>query len=65
MIDRCLHSCSPGRSCSHHANTPGMTITALTVWSRTSHPAMPNFVIDPKDMDDLIAYILSLKERKG
>src|SRR6185503_21104238 len=30
------------------ANTPGMTITALTVWSRTSHPSMPNFVIDPK-----------------
>jgi cytochrome c2 len=46
------------------ANTPGMTITALTVWSRTAHPTMPNFIIDPKDMDDLIAYILSLRERK-
>ena len=46
------------------ANTPGMTVTALTVWSRTSHPSMPNFVIDPKDMDDLIAYILSLKDGK-
>ena len=46
------------------ANTPGMTVTALTVWSRTSHPTMPNFVIDPKDMDDLIAYILSLKDAK-
>jgi mono/diheme cytochrome c family protein len=46
------------------ANTPGMTVTALTVWSRTSHPSMPNFVIDPKDMDDLIAYILSLKDRR-
>ena len=45
------------------ANTPGMSITALTVWSRTSHPTMPNLVISPNDMDDLIAYILSLRDR--
>jgi mono/diheme cytochrome c family protein len=45
------------------ANTPGMSITALTVWSRTSHPTMPNLVIEPTDMDDLIAYILSLRDR--
>jgi mono/diheme cytochrome c family protein len=45
------------------ANTPGMSITALTVWSRTSHPTMPNLVIAPEDMDDLIAYILSLRDR--
>ncbi len=46
------------------ANTPGMSITALTVWSRTTHPTMPNLVIDPNDMDDLIAYILSLREKR-
>lgn len=46
------------------ANTPGMTITALTVWSRTSHPTMPNLVIEPPEMDNLIAYILSLRDRK-
>ena len=45
------------------AKTPGMSITALTVWSRTSHPTMPNFVIAPEDMDDLIAYIMSLRNR--
>jgi mono/diheme cytochrome c family protein len=45
------------------ANTPGMSITALTVWSRTTHPTMPNLVIEPANMDDLIAYILSLRER--
>jgi mono/diheme cytochrome c family protein len=45
------------------ANTPGMSITALTVWSRTSHPTMPNLVIPPNDMDNLIAYIMSLRER--
>ena len=41
-----------------------MTITALTVWSRTTHRTMPNLVIPPNDMDDLIAYILSLREQK-
>lgn len=45
------------------ADTPGMSITALTVWSRTSHPTMPNLVIEPAEMDDLIAYILSLRDR--
>jgi mono/diheme cytochrome c family protein len=45
------------------ANTPGMSITALTVWSRTSHPTMPNLVIPPNDIDNLIAYIMSLRDR--
>jgi len=45
------------------ANTPGMSITALTVWSQTTHPTMPNLVIEPGDMDNLIAYILSLRDR--
>ena len=44
------------------ANTPGMTDTALRVWLSTSHPTMPNIVIEPEDMDNVIAYILSLKE---
>jgi mono/diheme cytochrome c family protein len=46
------------------ANTPGMSITALTVWSRSVHPMMPNLIIDPRDMDNLIAYFLSLRDRK-
>ena len=45
------------------ANTPGMTATALTAWFRTSHPTMPNLIIDPDDMDDLIAYILTLRDK--
>jgi hypothetical protein len=44
------------------ANTKGMTATALTVWLTTSHPTMPNFVIEAHDMDNVVAYILSLKE---
>ena len=44
------------------ANTPGMTETALTVWLRTSHPTMPNIIVEPADMNNVIAYILSLKD---
>ena len=44
------------------ANTPGMTETALTVWLRTSHPTMPNIIVEPADMDNVIPYILSLKD---
>jgi mono/diheme cytochrome c family protein len=47
------------------ANTPGMTATALAVWLRTSHPTMPNLIIDPEDMDDVIAYILSLRDKNS
>jgi mono/diheme cytochrome c family protein len=46
------------------ASTPGMTATALTVWSRTIHPTMPNLVIEPTDMDNLIVYILSLRDSR-
>lgn len=45
------------------ANTPGMTATALAVWFLTPHPTMPNLVIEGEDMDNVIAYILSLREK--
>jgi mono/diheme cytochrome c family protein len=44
------------------ANTPGMTATALSVWLTTSHPTMPNIVVERDDLDNVIAFILSLKE---
>jgi mono/diheme cytochrome c family protein len=43
------------------ANTPGMTPTALAVWLNTSHPSMPNLIVDPHRVDDLSAYLQSLK----
>lgn len=43
------------------AHQSGMTPTALQVWLQTSHPTMPNIVVAPKDMQNVIAYILSLK----
>jgi mono/diheme cytochrome c family protein len=44
------------------ANTPGMTGRALTVALRTSHRDMPNLIIKGHDVEDLVAYILSLKK---
>jgi len=43
------------------AKQPGMTATALQVWLQSSHPTMPNIVVAPGDMRNVIAYILSLK----
>lgn len=43
------------------ANTSGMTVTAITVWSRTPHISMPNLVIPQDDLENLSSYILSLK----
>ena len=45
------------------ANKPGITVIALSVWFRTPHPTMPNFVIGQDEVSDLSAYILSLKSR--
>lgn len=43
------------------ANVSGMTKTALIVALQTSHRLMPNLVIEGRDAEDLVAYILSLK----
>ena len=45
------------------ADRPGITGTALRVWMETSHPTMPNIIIEKQDMLNVIAYILSLKGR--
>ena len=44
------------------ANTKGMTATALRVFLTTSHPKMPNLILAPEQLSDVIAYILSLRE---
>ena len=46
------------------ANTKGMTSTALRVFLTTSHPKMPNLILTPEQMADVIAYILSLREHQ-
>jgi mono/diheme cytochrome c family protein len=44
------------------ANTPGMTATALAVWLTTSHPTMPNIVLEGQDLENVIEFILTLKD---
>jgi mono/diheme cytochrome c family protein len=44
------------------AKTSGMTSAALIVALRTSHKTMPNVVIRGEDLNDVVAYILSLKD---
>ena len=46
------------------ADTPGMTDLALTVWLQSSHPTMPNIILEQDDLRNVVAYISSLK-RKG
>jgi hypothetical protein len=46
------------------ANTPGMTALALTVFLRTPHRNMPNLIISDSDRDNVIAYILSLRDKR-
>jgi len=48
----------------HIANTPGMNSTALTAALQTSHETMPNVIIKGGDLSDVIAYILSMSERR-
>ena len=45
------------------ANTSGTTATSLRVFLTTSHPKMPNLILTPQESADVIAYILSLRDR--
>jgi mono/diheme cytochrome c family protein len=44
------------------ANTPGMSERALIVWLQSSHPTMPNIMVPVEDRDNVVAYIMSLRE---
>jgi len=43
------------------ANTPGITTISLNAWLQSSHPTMPNLILERDDAADVIAYILSLR----
>ena len=44
------------------AQTSGLAAPSLFMLLRTSHETMPNIVIATKDLEDVVAYILSLKK---
>jgi mono/diheme cytochrome c family protein len=67
------HAISPGESMSpipeapsfeQIANTPGMTETWLYAWMTTSHPTMPDIILEPEELTDVVAYILSLQDEQ-
>jgi cytochrome c len=61
-VDRKAQSTNPAAPAFEDiANVPGMTATALTVALRTSHQSMPNLIIQGRDAENIVAYILSLK----
>ncbi len=43
------------------ANLPSTTALSLKVFLRSSHPSMPNFIIESSDTDEIVQYILGLK----
>lgn len=43
------------------AAMPSTTALSLGVFLRTSHPTMPNVMLTPADLDNVIAYVLSLR----
>ena len=43
---------------------PSATEYSLRTFLRVPHKTMPNFVIKPNDIDDIVDYIVSLKPKK-
>lgn len=43
------------------AAMPSTTALSLGVFMRTSHPTMPNVMLTPADLNNVIAYVLSLR----
>jgi mono/diheme cytochrome c family protein len=43
------------------AARPGTTALSLNVFLRSSHKTMPNLMMERREADDLVAYILSLQ----
>lgn len=70
-LNRCsgCHSVEPNKvgvfeaDFSEIANLPSTTALSLKVFLRTSHKNMPNFILQPDEADDIVAYILSLKKK--
>jgi len=44
------------------ANAPGATRTSLFVFLHSPHPTMPSLVLSDRESNDVIAYLLSLRD---
>jgi mono/diheme cytochrome c family protein len=47
------------------ANNPAKSARYLKTWISNPHPPMPNFNLTRRTVDDLVAYIRSLRQGKG
>lgn len=45
------------------AETRGMTEIALSVWLQSSHPTMPNIILNQDEMRNVVGYIRSLDSK--
>ena len=45
------------------AKMPSTTGLALNVFLKTSHDVMPNYILSQQESDNIVAFILSLKDR--
>lgn len=45
------------------ARQPSTTALSLNAFLRSNHRSMPNFMIERREADDIVAYLLSLKRR--
>ncbi|WP_342241887.1 c-type cytochrome [Inquilinus sp. OTU3971] len=46
------------------AAVPGMTGTAVSIFLRTPHRAMPNLVLNAEEISNVATYILSLRDSR-
>jgi hypothetical protein len=45
------------------ARMPSTTELSLRVFLQSSHRGMPNIIVKGRDLDDIVAYIVSLKRK--
>jgi mono/diheme cytochrome c family protein len=43
------------------ANRPDTTPQSLSLWLTSSHPTMPNYIFNKESVNDLVAYIMTLR----
>jgi len=57
-----LSNITDAKSFKSIANRPGLSAVAIGAWMQSNHETMPHIVPAPHDLNDVIAYIVSLKD---
>ena len=51
----------PAASFGEIANRPGVSADSIRTWLTSTHPTMPNFMFDRQTVEQMTAYIMSLR----